>query len=91
MARIGGASPIGQELFMTVRAGMAYRHVFHAADEFCENQLKAKFHCASWFEAGRKQVRSRSATSFEPVCDQLRTSFKADSVMEFGREPASSC
>jgi len=27
---------------------------------------------------------SRSATSFEPVCDQLRTSFEPDSVMEFG-------
>jgi len=37
---------------------------------------KAKFHYASWFEACRRQ----SPTSFEP-----------DSVMEFGREPASSC
>ena len=53
--------------------------------------LKAKFHYASWFEAGRRQVRSLSATNFEPVCDQLRTSFELDSVMEFGREPASSC
>ena len=32
--------------------------------------VKAKFHYASWFEAGRRQVRSWSATSF----DQLRTS-----------------
>ena len=56
MARIGGASPVGPELFMTVRAGMAYRHVFHAAEKFCENQLKAKFHCASWFEVGSKLV-----------------------------------
>jgi len=30
-------------------------------------------------------------TSFEPAPNQLRTSFKPDSVMEFGREPASSC
>jgi len=39
----------------------------------------------SWFEAGRRQVRT---ISFEPVCDQLRTCFEAarelDSVMEFG-------
>ena len=46
--------------------------------------LKAKFHYAIWFEAGSRQVRSWSATSFEPVCDQLRTSFEPDSVMEFG-------
>jgi len=46
--------------------------------------LKAKFHYASWFEAGRRQVRSWSPTSFDPVCNQLRTSFKPDSVMEFG-------
>ena len=32
--------------------------------------VKAKFHYTSWFEAGRRQVRSWSATSF----DQLRTS-----------------
>jgi len=52
-------------------------------------QLKAKFHYASWFEAGwfeagRRQVRSWSPTSFEPVRDQLRTSFEPASVMEFG-------
>jgi len=35
--------------------------------------LKAKFHYASWFEAGRRQVRNWSPTSFEPA-----------SVMEFG-------
>jgi len=40
----------------------------------------AKFHYAIWFKAGRRQVRSWSltsfepvATSFEPVCDQLWT------------------
>jgi len=43
--------------------------------------LKAKFHCTSWFEAGRRQVRSQiplrylvrswSATSFEPASNQL--------------------
>jgi len=42
--------------------------------------VKAKFHYASWFEAGLKLV----ADSFEPVCDQLRTSFEPASVMEFG-------
>jgi len=35
--------------------------------------IKAKFHYASWFEAGRRQVRSWSATSFEPA-----------SITEFG-------
>ena len=29
---------------------------------------------------------SRFATTFEPVCDQLRTSFEPDSVIEFGFE-----
>ena len=38
--------------------------------------LKAKFHCASWFEAGGRQVQSLTATSFEPA-----------SVMEFGFRP----
>jgi len=33
--------------------------------------IKAKFHYASWFEAGSKLVRSWSPTSFEPVCDQF--------------------
>ena len=46
--------------------------------------IKAKFHYAIWFEAGRKQVGSWLATSFEPVCDQLRTSFEPASVTEFG-------
>ena len=32
----------------------------------------------------RQLVRSWLLTSFEPVCDQLRTSFEPDSVMEFG-------
>ena len=49
--------------------------------------IKAKFHYAIWFEAGRRQVRSRSLTIFEPVCDQLQTSFEPDSIMEFGFEP----
>jgi len=34
--------------------------------------------------AGSKPVRSWSPTSFELVCDQLRTSFEPASVMEFG-------
>ena len=45
--------------------------------------VKVKFHYASWFEAGRRQVqiqiplrclvRSWSATGFEPASNQLRT------------------
>jgi len=42
--------------------------------------VKAKFHYASWFEAGSKLV----ADGLEPVCDQLRTNFEPDRVMEFG-------
>ena len=37
--------------------------------------VKAKFHYAIWFEAGRRQVRSWLATSLKPVCDQFRTSY----------------
>ena len=61
-----------------------------------ENSIKAKFHYANWFE-GSKQVRSWFEAGskcfepdsvmefgFEPVCDQLRTSFGPASVMEFG-------
>jgi len=43
--------------------------------------VKFKFHYASWFEAGRRQVRSQiplhylvrswSATSFEPASNQI--------------------
>jgi len=34
-------SKIVSSLFVTVHANMMYRHLFHAADIFCENQLKA--------------------------------------------------
>jgi len=58
----------------------------------CWKLVKAKFHYASWFEGGSQLVQSWfeagcrqvRATSFEPVCDQLRTSFEPASVMEFG-------
>jgi len=62
-----------------------------------QRTLKAKFHYASWFGAGSKLVRSQIPlrylvrTSFEPASNQLRTSSEPDSVMGFGREPASSC
>ena len=35
--------------------------------------IKAKFHYAIWFKADRRQVESWWVTSFESVCDQLRT------------------
>ena len=47
-------------------------------------RLKAKFHYASWFEAGSKLVGDQLRTCFEPVCDQLRSRFDPDSVMECG-------
>jgi len=56
-----------------------------------QKPIKAKFHYASWFEAGRRQVRSgagrRQVQSLRPASNPLRTSFEPDSVMEFGFEP----
>jgi len=52
--------------------------------------VTAKFNYASWFEAGRRQVRSQIPlrylvrTIFEPASSQLRTSSEPDCVMEFG-------
>jgi len=49
--------------------------------------VKAKFHYASWIEAGRRQIRSQIPlrylvrTSFEPASNQLRTSSEPDSVV----------
>jgi len=34
--------------------------------------IQSKFHYAIWFEAGRREARSWSATSLETVFDQLR-------------------
>jgi len=46
-----------------------------AGSKLVADKFEAKLHYAIWFEAGRRQV-----TIFEPA-----------SIMEFGREPASSC
>ena len=43
----------------------------------CRSLSVSQIHYAIWFEAGR-------------ASNQLRTSFELDSVMEYGREPASS-
>jgi len=40
---------------------------------FSKSQISLPWLVQSWFEAGRRQIRSWSATSFEPICDQLRT------------------
>ena len=58
-----------------------------------KSQIPLRYLVRSWFEAGRKHVRSWSATSFEPdsvmefgfepVCDQLRTSIEPASVIQF--------
>jgi len=55
-----------------------------AGSKLVADRFEAKLHYAIWFEAGRRQVRSWSPTSFERVCDQLRISFEPASVMEFG-------
>jgi len=63
-----------------------FRHVQIArtCSKLVADRFEAKFHyailVADSFEAGRRPVR----TSFEPVCDQLRTCLQPDSVMEFG-------
>jgi len=62
-----------------------------AGSKLVADRFEAKFHYAIWFVAGRRQVRSWSATSFKPALNQLQTSFEPASVMEFGRGPASSC
>jgi len=48
---------------------------------------------ASWFKVGRRQVRSQIPLRYlvRSWSATVRTSFEPDSVMEFGREPASSC
>jgi len=66
---VNSASSLRKEKFLNHAENCQTNVLDH---EHC--QVKAKFHYASCFEAGRRQVRSWSATSFEPVCDQLRTS-----------------
>jgi len=47
-----------------------------AGSKLVADRFEVKFHYAIWFE---------------PASNQPRTSFEPDSVLEFGREPASSC
>ena len=50
-----------------------------------KSQIPLRYLVRSWFEAGSKLVAdSFEAGSNEPVCDQLRTSFEPDSVVESG-------
>ena len=39
--------------------------------ESLNQQIKAKFHYASWFEAGRRPASNLSATSFEPASNHI--------------------
>jgi len=62
---------------------------FEAGSKLVADRFEAKFHYAICFEAGSKLARSKlvrswSPTSFEYVCDRLRTSVEPASVMEFG-------
>jgi len=59
--------------FMLKVSGVKY-------DIWILDNLKAKFHYASWFGASSELAPNMFGTSSEPA-----------SVMEFGREPASSC
>jgi len=56
-----------------------------ARSELVRSWFEARFHYAIWF-----QLRTSSELALNQL-SQLRTSFEPDSVMEFGREPASSC
>jgi len=60
-----------------------------AGSELVRSWFEAKFHCACaiWIEPASNQLR----TSSEPAPNQLRTGSEPDSLMEFGREPGSSC
>ena len=53
--------------------------------------VKAKFHYLGWFKAGSKLVADRFEAGRRPASNLSATSFEPDSVMEFGRKPASSC
>ena len=111
----------GNSIVCTLRQGkilnfaawltLRYIHSKYANTMFIftdKSQIPLRYLVRSWFEAGRRHVRSwsqtgskpnsitqsgsklvadRSATSFELLCDQLRTSFEPDCVMEFGFEP----
>jgi len=50
--------------------------LFAVSEKNSQILIRAKFHYATWFEGGSKLVADRSATSFEPVCDQRRTCFE---------------
>ena len=66
-------------------------HILH------NSTVKAKFHYASWFDAGRRQVQSQIPLRYlvrswlQTGSNLSATSFEPDSVMEFGHGPASSC
>jgi len=71
--------------------------IYHADSKMAFNvsllsneTVKAKFHYASWFKGGRRQVRSQIPLRYL-VPSWSATSFEPDSVMEFGHEPASLC
>jgi len=66
-----------------------FKAKFHYASyslELVGSWFEAKFHYAIWIEPASNQLRTTS----EPASNQLRTGSEPDSVMEFGREPASS-
>jgi len=70
-----------------LKAKLHYASWFEPASKLVADRFETKFHYAIWFEPASNQVQ----TSSEPASNQIRTSFEPDSVMEFGREPASSC
>jgi len=84
-------SPVSLDAFRRyLKARFHYASWIEPGSKLVADRLEAKFHYAIRFEAGR----SRPPTSFEGsklVGGRLRTSFEPDSVMEFGREPASWC
>jgi len=69
------ASALQLNVYGTLNASRGVDGAAETVAHFVE-AVQAKFHYAIWSE---------------PVSNQLRTSFEPDSVIEFGREPASSC
>jgi len=61
-------------LSSTIKSKFHYASWFEAGRRQVRNHIPLRYLVPSCFEAGRRQLRSWSATSFEHVCDQLRTS-----------------
>jgi len=70
-----------------IKTKFHYASWFGAGSKLVRSQIPLRYLARTSFEPASNQLR----TSSEAAPNQFRTSFEPDSVMEFGREPASSC